>query len=146
MIAEAASALVSVEQIGTVIGDIEISIAIVVDVADGDAGAPTGIIDASGAADFSKAALALVVEQGIARARLGLIRRQCGAVDGVEVEAAIVVIVEERRSTTMGFKDILFFGTAEGVMKVDACRNRLVRKAGLGGSGGDQQCQGTDDP
>ena len=108
-VAELAVALVPVEDVGAVIGHIEIEVAVAVVVGRRAAHAPTRITDPGRAGIVRKGAVAHVAVEGVGRGRGRVgIAFQPRAVDQVDVEPAIAVVVEESTAAAFGLDDVVF--------------------------------------
>ena len=125
-VSERAVAPVLIENIGAVVGDVEVAMAIVIDITDGGPGSPGGISHAGGLANVSKGAIPAVAVEEIPRTGFRLVRAQGGPVDDVEVEVAIIVVVEEGGAAAVGFEDVVLFRAAEGVLEGDTRCIRLI--------------------
>ena len=108
-VAEPARALVPVQDIGAVIGHVEVEVAVPVVVGHRAAHAPTRIADPGRAGIVLKGAVAQVAVEGVGRGR-GRVGRafQPRAVDQVDVEPTVAVVVEKRAPAAFGFNDVVF--------------------------------------
>src|SRR5580692_4430764 len=127
-VGEGAVAVVVVENIFSVVGDIEIFTAVVVVIADADALAPAGVREAGFFCDIGESTVVIVViEMAGGRFRGGGI--EAGAVNDEDVRPAVVVVVEDGDAGSGGFDDV-FLG-------VHAAENDRIGKAGFFGDVGE---------
>ncbi len=117
---------VVVEDVGPVVGHVQVVTTVVVDVAHGDAGAPATVVDASRGAAILKDARALVVHQLVPGTGSESFRR--GAIDHIEVEMTVAIVVEEGGAAAVGLEDVAFLQAAEDVGHVDTRCRGLVRE------------------
>jgi hypothetical protein len=102
--------VVAVEDIGAVVGYVEVCVVVVVVVGDGDAHAPARIADAGGLGALLEGAVADIAVERVARwrDRVGVCR-EARAVNQVDIEPAIAVVVEEGSAAAFGFDDIVLY-------------------------------------
>ena len=123
-VGERAVAVVVVEDVFSVVGDVEIFAAVVVVVADADALAPAGVQQAGFLGDVGERAVVIVVVEMVRWrasfcARDGVIELR--AVDDENVGPAVVVVVEDGDAGAGGFDDVFFGGdAAKGVGHCEA--------------------------
>jgi hypothetical protein len=96
-IRESPVAQIPEQPIGAEVGDVEIGCAVVVDIADTDALAPSLVADACGRRHVTERAIAVVAKERSCR-HTTRIRLERAAIDQVEVEPAIAVEVQQRYS------------------------------------------------
>ena len=125
-VGESAVTFVVVEDVGPIVGHVEIVTTVVVDVAYGDAGAPSTVGDARRGAAILKDARALVVHQLIPWT--GPEGLGSGAVDYIEVEITVAVVVEEGGAAAVGLEDMPLPQAAEDVAHRHTRRHGLVRE------------------
>src|ERR1700730_4682547 len=117
-IGEGAVVIIVVEAIFAEVGDVDVGPAVVVVVGDGDAEAPALVGDAGFGGDIGEGAVVIIVEESGARGRLdafhGGDRR---AVNEIDVEPAIVVVIEESDAGAGSVEYRGFFRGAGAVMK-----------------------------
>ncbi len=104
-VGEGAVAVVVIEHIFSVIGDVEIFAAVVVVIADADALAPAGVREAGLFCDIGERAVAIVVVEMAGRRFSGGSIEAC-AVDDEDVRPAVVVVVEDGDARSRGFNDV----------------------------------------
>src|ERR1700722_4865131 len=132
-VGESAVAVVVIEDVFSVVRDVEIFLAIVVVVADTNALAPAGMGEAGFLGDVGETAVVIVVIQMTSGGFLGGSRIEAGAVSDENVGPAVVVVVENGDAGAGGFKDV-FFG-------VYAAKNyRVGETCFFGGVG--EMCEG----
>jgi hypothetical protein len=89
----------------------DVGVAVVVDVADGDAHAPAGHVEARALADVLEAAAGELPIQAVGRFRLG-----AGVLEQVEIEQAVVVEVEEGDAGAHDLRQEVAVGRLAGVV------------------------------
>ncbi len=95
-VGEGAVVVVVVEAVLAVVGDEEVGVTVVVVVADGYAKAPAVVGDSCLGGDVGEGAVVVVVEEGgVGRLRFAGKSVVGGAVDHVDVEPAVFVVVQE---------------------------------------------------
>ena len=129
------SPFVAVEDVGAVVGHVEVAVVVVVVVAHCATSTPTGVTDARPGSGIDKGAVSAVGVQDIARTALVLVGGKGGAIYHVEVQVAVVVGVEKGGPGAVRFEDVLFFQVAKGVVEGDAGGFGLVGELRLGGQG-----------
>jgi len=118
-VGEGAVSLVAVEHVGTVVGHVQVEIAVVVAVADAGAHPVSGIAHAGRIGDVGEGAVSLVAVERVGR-RLAPGRRvQVGAVEDVQVQMPVPVVVEERRARAHRLGHVPATGGAVDVPEVD---------------------------
>ena len=132
------------EDVRSVVGDVEVGVAVVVVVRRGDADAVAPVVGAGLAADLAEGAVPQVAVELVGLRGLGAVEGV--AVDGVDVEAAVAVVVEEGAARPHGLDEVLAAGAAVGVVEADAGLIGDVDEGGLafggGGGGGQEEGQG----
>jgi len=123
-VGEGAIAVVVVENDGIPVGDVDVFVAIVVVIADGDAHGEAFAGDAGLRGDIGEGAVAIVAVEmigGIGAIGVGVIGDafEITATENVEVEQAVVVVVEPNASGACGFKDGTEFLFAEGMLETN---------------------------
>src|SRR6185437_10886007 len=112
-VGEGAVVVVVVEAGYAVVADVEVGPAVVVVVGDGAAVTPPIVLDSGFFGDVGKGSVVIVAEQsGVGRGLLAVEGVEGGAVDEVDVEPPIVVVVDETDAGAIGFDDEVFFGRA----------------------------------
>ena len=112
---EGAVAAVAVEDVGAEVADEEVGTAVAVGVPDGDPGRPAVVADARRFGDVLEGAVAAVAVEVVAAALGDRGAVETPAVDQVEVEVAVGVVVEERDSAAARFEDVrLLLAAAPG--------------------------------
>src|SRR5580698_9890978 len=106
-VGESAVAIVVVQDIFSVVGDVEIFPAVVVIVADANALAPTGVSEAGFFRDVGEGAVVIIVVKMACGCFTGG-SVEAGAVDDKYVGPAVVVVVEDGDSRSGSFKDVFF--------------------------------------
>src|SRR5580692_9363885 len=107
-VGEGAVAIVVVQDIFSVVGDVEIFEAVVIVVADTHALSPTGVQKAGFLGDVGKGAVVIVVVE-VAGLLVGAGKRiESGAIDDENVGPAVIVIIKNRDTGAGGFDDVLF--------------------------------------
>ena len=110
-VGESAVAVVVIEDGAAVASHVEIGIAVVVEVADGDSLAVVAFAaDAGFFSDVGESSVAVVVIKRAAQWMRRLVDIGGGGLDEVEIHQAILVIVEPGDSSAHGFEIILFVG------------------------------------
>ncbi len=105
-VGEGAVVVVAIEAVLAEVGDEEIGPAVVVEVADDGAKAPAIVGDAGLGGDVGKGAVVIVMEErGVRGGCLAGFGFEGGAVDEVDVEPAVVVVVEQSDAGADGFED-----------------------------------------
>jgi len=127
-VGERAIAVVVIEDVFSVVGDVEIFPAIVVVIADANSLAPSGVSEAYFLGDVGERAVVIVVIE-MAGLRFSMCGIESGAVDDENIRPAIVVVVEDSDAGAGGFDDVLF--------TVDAAENHGIGEAGLLGDVGE---------
>ena len=117
--------LVAVEDIGAVVGHEQILIAIVVVVADGAPHAVGRVRHRLPRRDLTEVGAAIAIER-ITRRGVGCVAGQIGAIDDVEIDTTVVVVVEEGGTRADGFDAVLATRTATGVVEIDPRSSRDV--------------------
>ena len=110
---ELAVAEAVIERAAAEAGDEEIKLAVVVVIGDGNTHAPAAAGEASLLGDVLKGAVGLLVIKSDQRVAAGAIALDGGAVDKHDVEAAIVVAIEEADAPAGGVDDIVGFGSGD---------------------------------
>ena len=96
-VGEGAVVVVVVEAVLAEVADVDVGPAVVVVVADGHAEAPAVVGHAGFCGDVGEGAVVVVVEErGVRRRGFAGQRVEGGAVDEIDVEPAIVVVIEQR--------------------------------------------------
>ena len=117
-VGEGAVVIIVVEAILAEVSDVDVGPTVVVVIGDGDAEAPTLVGDARFSGDIGEGAVVIVVEESGARGGLGAFHGGNGrAVDEVDVEPAVVVVIEESDAGAGGVQDGGFFWGAGAVME-----------------------------
>ena len=98
--------LVVIEDVGSVVGHVQIGIAVVIHVADRSSHTVPCIAGARRLRNIREGAVALVAVVGIGAGRTVIARQGC-AIDDVQVEEAVAIGVEERRARAYGFGHVL---------------------------------------
>ena len=121
-VGESAVAVVVIEDVFSVVGDVKIFPAVVVIVADAHALAPTGVREAGFLRDVGKGSVVIVVVEVARRSSLGGRCVESGAVDNEDVRPAIVVVIEDGDAGSGGLDDV-FLGVdaAKNFDDVEAC-------------------------
>ena len=124
------------EHVGAVVGEVEIGVAVVVVVGGGHAHPVAPVARAGLATDLAEGAVPEIAVELVGLRGLGAVEGV--AVDGVDVEAAVAVVVEEGAPRPHGLDEVLAAGAAVGVVEGDA---GLVCDVGegdlaVGGGGG----------
>ena len=141
-VGERAVAIVAIERVSAVVGDVEVCEAVVVVVADRDAHAvvvlrhagETGLLR-----DVDERAIRVLVIEAIPEVRVGLVgqfaRRHrvvdLRAVGEEHVQAAVVVVVQQRHAAAHGLHQILVRRRGVAMCEVDAGRLRDVGESHL---------------
>src|SRR6266581_4930631 len=94
-------------------GDEEIELAVIIVIGDGYAHAPTAAGEARFLGDVLESAVALLVIEGDERVAAGAVSLDGGTVDEDDVEAAVVVAIEEADAAAGGVNDIVGFGSGD---------------------------------
>ena len=116
-VGEGAVVVVAIEAIFAEVRDVDVWPAVVVEVADDGAEAPALVGDAGFFGDVGEGAVVIVVEEGGVRGgRFAVFGGEGGAADKVDVEPAVVVVVEEGDAGADGFEDDVFLGGAHFVL------------------------------
>jgi hypothetical protein len=98
--------VIAVESVLAIIGDEDIGPAIVVEVADRHAKSPAVIGHAGLLRHVGKCPVVIVVkERGVGRGFLAIEGVECGAVDQIDVEPAVVVVIDQSHAGAVRFKD-----------------------------------------
>jgi len=125
-ITECAVAIVAIERVAPVVGDEDVAVAVVLDVAD-DAGHPVAAVATSGrVGHVAEGAVAVVAIKMIADADMSIFGRlivqslQVAAIDQVEIQPAVLVVVEEGASGAGRLDDVAHLRVSEAVLKADA--------------------------
>ena len=109
--------VVVIETVLAEVGDEQVRVAVVVVVADGYAKPPTVVGDSCFGGNIGEGAVVVVVEEcGVRRLRFAGQGVVGGAVHHVNVEPAVLVIVEEGDAGPWRLEDESLFGSAHGVM------------------------------
>src|SRR5579859_3140702 len=117
-VGEGAVVVVVIEAVFAVVGYVDVRPAIVVVVGDGDAEAPALVSDAGLVSDVSKRAVMVVVEEhGAGRWFPALNGGDRGTVEEINVEPAVVVVIEESDAGARGVDDGGFFGRTGAVVE-----------------------------
>ncbi len=119
-VGEGAVAVVAIEDAATVLRDVEIGEAVGVVVAYSDAHAIAAAGDASFLCDVGEGAVAIVVVEGVAEGNGRSPKIAGAAVDQIDVDPAVVVVVEEGAAGAGGFGEIFLEGVATGVDEIYA--------------------------
>ena len=116
-VGEGAVVVVVVETVLAEVGDVDVGPAVVVVVGDGYAYAPAVVGDSSFIGDVGEGAVVIVVEEsGFGSGSFASLGFEGGTVDEVNVEPAVVVVVDEAHAGAIGFDDEMLFGSAHGVL------------------------------
>ena len=131
-VGEGSVAVGAVEDVWAEVGDVEVEVSVGVVVAHSDAHAVAVVSDAGGVGDIGERQLSgwdeIVAEEAVA-GRLVLGRRERwwlvagvegGALQEVDVEVAVVVVVEERDAGSGDFRQVVFAGGSGDVLKAEA--------------------------
>ena len=103
--------IVAIETVGSVVRDVQIRPAVVVDVARRHAEAPPSVGHAGAIGDVREPEIAIVEEERGARRRLEALERgACRAVDQIDVEPPVVVDVDERDAARRRVEDERLLG------------------------------------
>ena len=120
-VGEGSVAVVAKELVAGNIGDEDVRIAVVVEVADGDAHAVACASDTRFFSDVGECAVMVIAEEAIPVSRCRLFkRRDLGAVDAVNVEKAVVVEVKQSDTGNHGFGLVLVGCSAVASYEVEA--------------------------
>ncbi len=103
---EGAVAAVAVEPVGPEVRHQQVGQAVAVGVADRDAGAPAVVAHAGALGDVVEAAVTAVAVEAVDAALGDLGAVEAPAVDQVEVEVAVAVVVEQRQAGAAGLEDV----------------------------------------
>src|SRR5579859_7222433 len=107
-VGKCALAVVAIEDVFSVVGDVEIFPAVVVIVADADSLAPAGVGQAGFVRDIGESTVVIVMVEmagrEIARGR----SIESGAVHDEDVRPAVVVVIEDGDAGSSGFNDVFF--------------------------------------
>src|SRR5882724_11678972 len=110
--------IIVVETVLAVVGHIEVRPAIVVVVADRNSESPTLIGDSCLGCNICEGSVVIIVEEhSLWRGLLTLQSRNRGAVEQVDVEPAVIVIVEQRYTRAWSLDDALLFGSTGATVK-----------------------------
>ena len=112
--------VVAVEDVGAVVGDEEVGVAVAVVVRGCDAETVAGVGAAAVGGDVGEGVCSCVAVEPIDRRLVRGMTGQIGAVGEIEVEAVVAVVVEEGGSGTEGFDVVVGAGKAVVVDEVDA--------------------------
>jgi len=100
--------VVAEELVAGDVGEEDIGPTVVVEVADGDSHAVAFALDASLFGDVGEGAVAVVVEEAVPIAGRFLLQgRDCGTVDEVNVQPAVVIVVDQADAGDHGFGLVL---------------------------------------
>src|ERR1700736_6242326 len=117
-IGEGAVVIIVIQAIFAEVGDVDVRPSIVVVVGDGNAEAPALVGDAGFRCDIGESTVMIVVEESGVRRGLGAFHgSDSRAVEEVDVEPAIVVVIEKSDSGTGSVEYRGFFLGAGAVMK-----------------------------
>ncbi len=105
-ISERAVTVVVEQMVGSVAGDIEVCPAVVVVVAGRHTHPPAGITDARFFGDIGEGAITIVAPQFAASAVRVCGRGDRWRVNKIDIQPAIVVVIEEGHASTHRFKDV----------------------------------------
>ena len=123
-----AMTLVVIEDVGSVVGHVQIGIAIIIHVADRSSHAVPRVASAHRLRNIRKSAVTLVAIVGIG-ARRTVIARQGRAIDDVQVEQAVAIGIEERRARADGFGHVLPAARAVYIAEVNASGRGSPRRS-----------------
>ncbi len=114
-----AVAIVVIETVLAVVGDVDVRPAVVVVVRGGNAEAPTLVGDAGFLGNVSERAVVIVVEEHCARRGfLPFHRGGGGTVEKIDVQPAVVVVIEKRDAGAGCVEDRGFFGRTGAMVKL----------------------------
>src|SRR5437588_233407 len=113
-ISERAITIVAIEHCTIYISNVEIFPAVIVEVADGGAKAPTAVPYPCFRADIGEGAIVIIPVElaGVAFVRMKILQR--GTVDQEDIHPAVVVVVENCNAAAHGFHDVTLFRAAAG--------------------------------
>src|SRR5580700_3027843 len=107
-VGESAIAVIVIEDVFSVVSDVEIFPAVVVVVADANALAPSGVGQASFLRDVGKSSVMIIMIEVACRNFARRKRAEAGAVHDEDVGPAVVVVVEDGDASSGGFNDVFF--------------------------------------
>ena len=111
--------VVVIEAVAAIVSHVDVGPAIIVVVAHSHAKSPALVADAGLVGDISKCPIVIVVkEHGAGRGLLALEGRDRGTVQKIDVEPAVVVVVEQRDARTRSLDNRTFFPRAGTMMKL----------------------------
>ena len=100
--------IIVVKPVLPVVPHIDVGPAVVVVVGNAHAVAPTVVCHASLGSHIGEGSIMIVVKQrGVRRRFLAIQRIECGTVHQVDVEPAVVVIIDQANARSVGFEDEL---------------------------------------
>src|SRR5580704_2414120 len=105
---ESAVAVVVIEDVFSVVRDVEIFIAVIVVIADANALAPSGVSQACFLSDVSESSVMIIMIEMACVSFSGRRRVKAGAIDDENVGPAVVVVVENGDPGSRGFNDVFF--------------------------------------
>ncbi len=117
-----------IKNISAEVGHQQINVAVVVEVAGGDAHAVHSTLQAVFFCDIGESAVAIVVIQAVPKAGIRLVRRgarrhgilELGSVYEKQVEPAVVVVVEHSDTAAHRLRQIFFTGAARFLFEANA--------------------------
>lgn len=112
--------VVTVKNIGAVLADIKVKVSIAVVIANGASSSKTSAWDSLLLGHIGERVLPVVSVESVGNASIPL---RCGrerpAIDEVNVQVAILVVVEEESARGQGFHNVVLAGAAVGVPELD---------------------------
>ncbi len=116
-VGEGAVVVVVVEPILAEVGDIDVGPAVVVVVSDGHAEAPAIVADAGFLGHVGEGAVVIIVEErGMRRESFSIERGLGAAVHEIDIQPAIVVVIQEGDAGADAFEDVFLVGRTHDVM------------------------------
>src|SRR5204863_4042479 len=120
-VGEGPLAVVVIQNVPAVVGDVKIVVTVVVIVADADSHAPAGVIETRARGHIRERAVAVVAIESRGRAVPALPVLEGRAVQQEKVGKAVVVIIDPGRApAALSFDDVPFLRPAAGQLEVDA--------------------------
>src|SRR5260221_1923366 len=129
-VGESAVAIVAIENVAAILGNVEIGEAVPVVISDCNTHSVAATRYAPLLRDVAAGVVAIVFVKRVAQRRIWLVEVTFSAVDEINVHPAVVVVIEKRAASSGGLREIVFGGTAVDMTprNAAACRTEFFKQ------------------